>query len=324
MKKNSIILAMAMGLISTSVFSQVGVHTANPQATFHIDGAKDNAATGVPASAQQANDVVVTRSGNVGIGTTVPNSSAVLDVNVNNLPANNKKGILFPQVSLTGRADITTVPSPANGLIVYNTVNAGSNPDNVIKDTFYIYNSTLTKWVRLIDENSLPSKSASIANILGFLPSGNNTTFLGPDLGSKIRIIKFDKVLVQGDIATYNVSTNEFTANKSGYYNFQISLTVTGTIEAMRVGISKPFTGAFREQGNASFAFFKDEDKITSPTGFALLNTSNCFGSMFMNAGEKVVFLTRFIDPSTNTINVESSNYNRTLINTVTITYFAP
>ncbi|MDR3023082.1 hypothetical protein [Chryseobacterium sp.] len=52
-------------------FSQVGIDTANPQATFHIDGAKDNPSTGVPNITQQGNDFVVTSAGNVGIGTTV-------------------------------------------------------------------------------------------------------------------------------------------------------------------------------------------------------------------------------------------------------------
>ncbi|SEW47288.1 hypothetical protein SAMN05421841_3486 [Chryseobacterium wanjuense] len=52
--------------------AQIGIQTSNPQGTFHIDGAKDNAATGVPTLAQQANDVAVTPSGNVGIGTVSP------------------------------------------------------------------------------------------------------------------------------------------------------------------------------------------------------------------------------------------------------------
>lgn len=57
---------------------QIGVNTSNPQGTFHIDGAKDNALTGSPTPAQLANDVVVSISGNVGLGTLSP--SAKLDV----------------------------------------------------------------------------------------------------------------------------------------------------------------------------------------------------------------------------------------------------
>ncbi|WP_431612142.1 hypothetical protein [Chryseobacterium sp. 'Rf worker isolate 10'] len=55
-----------------SAFSQVGINTTNPQGAFHVDGAKDNASTGAPTVSQQANDFVVTSTGNTGIGTVTP------------------------------------------------------------------------------------------------------------------------------------------------------------------------------------------------------------------------------------------------------------
>lgn len=56
-------------------FSQVGINTPNPQGILHVDGAKDNPATGSPTDAQQANDFTVTSAGNVGIGNTTPLSN---------------------------------------------------------------------------------------------------------------------------------------------------------------------------------------------------------------------------------------------------------
>ncbi|MDQ1805094.1 hypothetical protein RAH57_13935 [Chryseobacterium sp. CKR4-1] len=56
----------------TLLFSQVGIQTTNPQGVFNIDAAKDNPSTGVPSIAQQTNDVTVTFTGNMGIGTTAP------------------------------------------------------------------------------------------------------------------------------------------------------------------------------------------------------------------------------------------------------------
>lgn len=76
MKKNLIILCLIT--VSSLAHSQVGINTPNPQGTFHVDGAKDNAETGTPTLAQQANDFTVTSTGNVGVGTTAP--SAKLDV----------------------------------------------------------------------------------------------------------------------------------------------------------------------------------------------------------------------------------------------------
>ena len=52
-------------------------------------------------------------SGNVGIGTTSPAASALLDV------ASTTKGVLLPRMSTT---QINAISSPAEGLTVYNTV----------------------------------------------------------------------------------------------------------------------------------------------------------------------------------------------------------
>jgi hypothetical protein len=55
-----------------------------------------------------------------GIGTTSPHTSAKLEV------AATDKGFLPPRVTLTSSSDATTIPTPATGLLVYNTgTNAG-------------------------------------------------------------------------------------------------------------------------------------------------------------------------------------------------------
>lgn len=54
-----------------------------------------------------------------GIGTSTPNSSAKLDVYSTN------KGFLPPRVTLTSASDITTISSPAEGLLVYNLGSVG-------------------------------------------------------------------------------------------------------------------------------------------------------------------------------------------------------
>jgi hypothetical protein len=65
--------------------------------------------------------VNVSMAQNVGINATgaAPDASAGLDVNFTN------RGFLPPRVSLTGPTDATTIPSPATGLIVYNTSTSG-------------------------------------------------------------------------------------------------------------------------------------------------------------------------------------------------------
>ncbi len=59
-------------ILSSTINAQVGINTANPLGTFHVDGSKDNPTTGTPSATQQVNDLIVTSTGNVGIGTTTP------------------------------------------------------------------------------------------------------------------------------------------------------------------------------------------------------------------------------------------------------------
>lgn len=84
---------------------------------------------------------------NVGIGTSSPNASAALDISAGN------KGLLPPRVTLTGINDSTTIPSPATGLLVYNTINTGVPPYNV-EPGYYYY--TGTGWLRLSDAGAAP------------------------------------------------------------------------------------------------------------------------------------------------------------------------
>lgn len=62
---------------------------------------------------------LLSQNGGVGIGTTSPDASAILDINSTN------KGVLAPRIALTSTTDTTTIPSPATGLLVYNTGTAG-------------------------------------------------------------------------------------------------------------------------------------------------------------------------------------------------------
>ncbi|MCA6065909.1 hypothetical protein JI747_001885 [Chryseobacterium sp. RG1] len=79
MSKTYLLSALSV-VLSSLVFGQnVGINTQNPQAILHVDGDRDNAATGAPSLAQQSNDVVITSAGSIGIGTVSPTTR--LDIN---------------------------------------------------------------------------------------------------------------------------------------------------------------------------------------------------------------------------------------------------
>lgn len=100
----------------------------------------------------------------VGIGTTSPNPSSVLDVTSLN------KGVLLPRVALTGTSDTSTISSPAEGLIVYNNVTTSD-----VTPGFYYWNGSI--WTRFVS-------GAASSSVSGWSLTGNNislapSSFLG-------------------------------------------------------------------------------------------------------------------------------------------------
>jgi hypothetical protein len=93
----------------------------------------------------------VNSNAQVGIGTTSPDTSAILDIN------SGSKGFLPPRVALTATNAAGPIKGPATGLLVYNTATAGTSPYNVSPG--YYYNSgtpSAVSWtaVQTITQNS--------------------------------------------------------------------------------------------------------------------------------------------------------------------------
>lgn len=101
---------------------------------------------------------IISRAQNVGIGITSPNTSALLHLN------STDKGLLIPQISLDSLKDITSVPAPANGLLVYNTTQPGVRND--MARGFYYYSTNAGSWVKVSDNlNDNPWISAGLLGI---------------------------------------------------------------------------------------------------------------------------------------------------------------
>ena len=157
----------------------------------------------------------------VGIGTNLPNQSAVLDVDVSTLPSNNKKGMLFPNVILKNNIDQVTVPNPVPGLAVFNTEDNGTGEEKVFKNTLYYWNGTSWQDITTMDivrRELLPQ----VFLVLGSFNQAFNRASVSNGTTLQVQYLTDDIKLNTGNRIT--LANNMFTVNSSGKYE------ISGTI----------------------------------------------------------------------------------------------
>lgn len=135
--------------------------------------------------------IVSTANAQTGIGTTSPHTSAKLDVSATN------KGFLPPRVTLTSATDSTTIPSAAEGLLVYNLGSLG------LQAGYYFWNGV--NWAT-IATGSLAGNAVVASDLVKLYSEGYSSAI--------------------GKIS--NASGYTFTVPVSGRYLFDFSCTAWG------------------------------------------------------------------------------------------------
>lgn len=145
-------------------------------------------------------------SAQTGIGTTTPHASAKLDVSATN------KGFLPPRVTLTSGTDNTTIPSPAEGLLVYNLGSVG------LKSGYYYWNGA--NWATIATASS-PDQMVDYVSVT---LSSNQTVETGS-------VVLFNSNI--GGNIPYNTSTGMFSliAGKTYRLTGVIAIASTNTTQ---------------------------------------------------------------------------------------------
>jgi len=229
---NKKFMIMGIVLVSSLAFGQVGVNTANPQNTFHIDGQKNNPATGLPSTAQQADDYIVTADGNVGIGVTAPTAKLQVRSGTNGV-----SGLKFDNINNTtvpaGSAALLGVDASGNVVAASaNGATAGSTSGDVKNsfktadhDGWYLLNGRAV--------STLPAAAQAAATALGFT---NNL----PDATD--RVMKA-KTASENLAATGGI--NSLTIGQPNLPNVTFSGSISGTAVAAGVHSHGPTAGTF-------------------------------------------------------------------------------
>lgn len=183
--------------------------------------------------------VTITTYGQVGIGTSLPDASSVLDV------SSTTQGMLTPRMT---SAQISAISSPATGLLVFDTT----------LNAFYFYNST--SWVSLgVTSTGNDYSGWGVYNDTQFteaapgMVAGNTTYYMPNNAGNKI------ESQLPLDVATfYDTSTQSITGRNGDGLNVVIEFKLKPTTNLnTRVTLSIDIGGGVGEIYKRDFTLTK-------------------------------------------------------------------
>jgi len=160
----------------------------------------------------------------VGFGTSTPDADAILELQASD------KALLLPRVALTGTSDITTVPNPVAGMLVYNTATTTTSGTAVQANNIYLFDGI--RWKQVVDNARLQSATTGFnESILGYTPvkSADKATVTTAPGGATVTLLGCKTNPANGHVyCAYQLSTG------TNFYNtFNLAKQVGGYLVTM-------------------------------------------------------------------------------------------
>ncbi len=155
----------------------------------------------------------------VGVGVSTPDASAAFQVEALN------QGFLAPRVALTSLTDVTTIPTPATGLLVFCSGSA------VLSNGYYVYNGT--KWQPF----SQVTNNQDLGYVVGWTSNVNAPDFLLPLNGGTYSWSNFPEfqdfhIANPSQYISSSTATTFTLVNVNGANRFLRGGTISGVVQA--------------------------------------------------------------------------------------------
>ncbi|MBV8326518.1 hypothetical protein [Chryseobacterium sp.] len=161
--------------------------------------------------------------GQVGIGTTQPDPSSVLDI------VSGNKGLRLPLVSLSSTEDLTTVSGPVKGFLVYNQTENGSGYTAVGKG---VYSFDGNRWNKLYSHQAAEAKILEIPFLAPMFVASNIISGTPPSQNAGTTVVltfnRLDYNFQNGATGT-SPDYNGYTIQEDGVYSISFAADMRNT-----------------------------------------------------------------------------------------------